>query len=86
VWDAVTDYADPRNPDEADQFPAGCKAMVVLAQWYRETLFLDYNLPGAPRVGFTDFDRFDTDGNREPVTWWPDFETFFASLRHFETV
>ncbi len=83
VWDTVTDYADPDHPDDADQFPAGSKAMIVLAQWYRETLFLDYNLPGAPRVGFVDFDRFDLDGKREAITWWKDFETFFASLRHY---
>jgi hypothetical protein len=84
VWDTVTDYADPANPDEAAQFPDGAKAMIVLAQWYRETLFLDYNQPGAPRVGYTDFDRYDTNGNRDTVMWWKDFETFFAALRHYE--
>lgn len=86
VWDTVTDYADPDNPDDASHFPEGAKAMIVLAQWYRETLFLDYNQPGAPRVGHTDFDRFDIHGNRDPVTWWTDFETFFAALRHYEPV
>lgn len=86
VWDTVTDYADPAAPDAANQFPPGAKGMIVLAQWYRETLFLDYNQPGAPRVGYTDFDRFDTDGNRDAVTWWKDFETFFAALRHYEPV
>jgi hypothetical protein len=85
VWESVTDYADPDNPDDADQFPPGAKAMVILAQWYRETLFLDYNQPGAPRVGFSDFDRFDTEGNRDPITWWKDFDTFFAALRIYET-
>ncbi len=86
VWDTVCDYADPDAPDEAGQFPDGAKAQLVLAQWYRETLFLDYNQPGAPRVGFTDFDRYDTEGNRDAVTWWKDFETFFAALRHYEPV
>ncbi len=86
VWDSVTDYADPDSPNDANQFPDGSKAMIVLAQWYRETLFLDYNQPGAPRVGYTDFDRFDIYGNRDPVTWWTDFETFFAALRHYEPV
>lgn len=86
VWDTVCDYANPNNPDEAGQFPDGSKAMIVLAQWYRETLFLDYNQPGAPRVGFTDFDRFDIDGEPDPVIWWPDFDAFFASLRHYEPV
>jgi len=84
VWDTMTDYADPDAPDEAARFPDGAKAMIVLAQWYRETLFLDYNQPGAPRVGFTDFDRFDLEGNRDAVTWWKDFETFFAALRHYD--
>ena len=84
VWDTVCDYADPEAPDDAAQFPEGAKAQLVLAQWYRETLFLDYNQPGAPRVGYTDFERYDTDGNRDTVTWWKDFETFFAALRHYE--
>ena len=84
VWDTVCDYADPAAPEDAAQFPEGAKAQLVLAQWYRETLFLDYNQPGAPRVGYTDFDRYDTDGNRDTVIWWTDFETFFAALRHYE--
>lgn len=84
VWDTVTDYADPDTPEDAAQFPDGAKAMIVLAQWYRETLFLDYNQPGAPRVGYTDFDRYDVNGNRDAITWWKDFETFFAALRHYE--
>ena len=86
VWDTVTDYADPDAPDDASQFPPGAKGMIVLAQWYRETLFLDYNQPGAPRVGYTDFDRFNADGSRDKIVWWKDFETFFAALRHYEPV
>lgn len=86
VWDTVCDYADPGAPEDAAQFPEGAKAQLVLAQWYRETLFLDYNQPGAPRVGYTDFDRYDLEGNRDSVTWWKDFETFFAALRHYEPV
>lgn len=86
VWEAVTDFADPADPDDAGQFPDGCQAMVVLAEWYQETLFLDYNQPGAPRVGYADFDRFDADGEREPVTWWASFDEFFAALRHYERV
>ncbi len=84
VWDTMADYADPDSPEGALQPPDGAKAMIVLAQWYRETLFLDYNQPGAPRVGYTDFDRIDLHGNRDTVTWWKDFETFFAALRHYE--
>jgi len=86
VWEAVTDFADPSNPDDEGQFPDGCQAMVILAEWYQETLFLDYNQPGAPRVGYADFDRFDADGEREPVTWWANFDAFFAALRHYERV
>jgi len=86
VWDAVCGHADPNAPDEADQFPHGSKAQLMLAQWYRETLFLDYNQPGAPRVGFADFDRFDAEANRDWVTLWEDFETFFVALRHYEPV
>lgn len=58
--------------------------MIVLAQWYRETLFLDYDQPGAPRAFYTDFDRYDVNGNRGAIIWWKDFETFFAALRHYE--
>lgn len=86
VSDTMADYADPDTPEAALQPPEGAKAMIVLAQWYRETLFLDYNRPGAPRVGYTDFDRVDLHGNRDPITWWKDFETFFAALRHYERV
>ncbi|MFN7179361.1 SMI1/KNR4 family protein [Hyphomonas sp.] len=85
VLETVRDYADPDVPGEA-YVPEGAAAMIVLAQWYRETLFLDYNQPGAPRVGFTDLDRFDLEGRPDEVTWWPDFEAFFAALRHYDQV
>jgi hypothetical protein len=85
VLETVRDYADPDVPGEA-WVPEGAAAMIVLAQWYRETLFLDYNQPGAPRVGYTDLDRFDLEGRPDEVTWWPDFEAFFAALRHYEQV
>ncbi|WP_353255274.1 hypothetical protein [Hyphomonas sp.] len=86
VWDTVCDHADPNAPDAADQFPHGSKAQLMLAQWYRETLFLHDNQPGGPRVGFTDFNRFDAEANRDRVTWWEDFETFFVALRQYEPV
>ncbi len=82
VYDSTTDFADPES--DADQFPGGCLNMLILAQWYRETLFLDYNEPGAPRVGFVDFDH--ADDWAEKCVWWPDFETFFAELRHYRDV
>ncbi|MFN4225122.1 MAG: SMI1/KNR4 family protein [Hyphomonas sp.] len=85
VQETIRDYADPGVPGEA-YVPEGAGAMIVLAQWYRETLFLDYNQPGAPRVGFADLDRFNAEGRPDEVIWWPDFETFFAALRHYDQV
>ena len=85
VLETLGDYADPDVPDEA-WVPEGAAAMIVLAQWQRETLFLDYNQPGAPRVGYTDLDRFDLEGQPDEITWWPDFEAFFAALRHYDEV
>jgi hypothetical protein len=78
VHDSVTDYADPVS--DAEAFPEGCAHMLILAQWYRETLFLDYNQPGAPRVGFVDFDQEDW---QTVCRWWPSFEAFFSELRHY---
>ena len=57
--------------------------MVVLAQWYRESLVLDYNQPGEPRVAFMDFDD---EAWMEQAVWWQDFERFFALLRHYDSV
>jgi hypothetical protein len=82
VHDSVTDYADPDDPDQADSFPDGAAERVVLAQWYRETLFLDYRLPGEPRVGFTNFD--DDDAEQKTI-WFADFDAFFALLRRTES-
>ncbi len=79
LFDAISDYAEPDTQPE--EFPEGCKQMMILAQWYRETLFLDYSNPGAPRVGFTDFDN---EAPLEKAVWWEDFDAFFASLRHYE--
>lgn len=81
VFDSITDFADPDT--EADRFPPGCKQMVVLAQWYQQTLLLDYTRPGEPTVVFADLDhpRWQAEALR-----WPSFAAFFASLRRYETV
>jgi hypothetical protein len=83
IFVAVSDYANADDPDDAHQYPPECHRMIVLAQWYRETLFLDYRLPGPPRVGHFDLDR---GWDEALVHWWPNFETFFGSLRRFEGV
>ena len=62
--------------------------MLILAQHYRHTLFLDYS-DGAeqgnePRVGCVDFDDF---SNWQPhCVWWESFDAFFAALRRYETL
>ncbi|RUS63576.1 SMI1/KNR4 family protein [Pseudorhodobacter sp. E13] len=79
---SIEDYADPQTQPE--MFPAGADRMIALAQWYRETLFLDYRTGGAPRVGFFDFDRSEDLRDAEwqdRAVWWSDFDAFFASLR-----
>lgn len=81
VFGSTTDFADPDDPDQRDMFPAGSRQLVVLAQWYRETLFLDYRNGAPPSVGFVDFDHADWEAH---VVRWPGFEAFFAALRHYE--
>jgi SMI1 / KNR4 family (SUKH-1) len=83
VFDSTNDFADPDDPDQADQFPDGCKQLIILAQWYRVTLFLDYTEGTPPTVGFVDFDLEDW---RAGVVRWNDFDTFFASLRRYKPV
>lgn len=84
AWDALVspdnfDWqlgTEVRSPDD--------RARIVLAQWNLELLFLDYSRPGPPRVGFTEFGRFDAEGEPVPILWWRDFDNFFAALRHYE--
>ncbi len=87
VFASVSDYADPDQPDQSDMFPDGCAKMVILAQWYRHTLFLDYGTADAsgntPSVGFVDFE--DDDWQAHCVRW-SSFEQFYSSLRHYEAV
>ena len=80
VHESFLSFADPEDDYYASYFKGGVENMIVLAQWYVETLFLDYNQPGEPRVGFVDFDQDDWP---EKVRWWPSFETFFSELRHY---
>ena len=83
VFASATDYADPEPADQSDMFPDGCAKMIILAQWYRHTLFLDYGAGDMPSVGFVDFE--DIDWHIHCVRW-PSFEVFYSSLRHYETV
>lgn len=85
LHESVTNYADPDNPDEADMFPQGCEKMIVLAQWYRHTLFLDYSESDLPSVGFVDFD-IDSEDWQAACVRWHSFEAFFKALRHFEAL
>ena len=84
VFDSVTDYADPEDESQAESFPDGCKKMIILAQWYRETLFLDYSAPSAPKLGFVDFDHCEQ--WQTQCVWWENFELFFSALRRYRTV
>jgi hypothetical protein len=84
IFESVTDYADPDDESQAESFPEGCKKMIVLAQWYRHTLFLDYNEPGVPKVGFVDFDH--SVQWQTHCVWWDSFEVFFSALRRYETL
>jgi SMI1 / KNR4 family (SUKH-1) len=83
LFESTTDFADPNDAEQADMFPDGCKKFVILAQWYRDTLFLDYSASDTPSVGFVDFDH--TDWQTHCVRW-SDFDAFFSAMRHYETV
>ncbi|MGL4230280.1 MAG: SMI1/KNR4 family protein, partial [Casimicrobium sp.] len=83
VFDSTNDFADPDDPDQVDQFPDGCRDLIILAQWYRVTLFLDYTQGTPPTVGFVDFDIEDW---RTGVVRWDSFDTFLASLRRYESI
>jgi len=82
IADTFLSFADPNDDDIfAYLFRDGTDKMVLLAQWYRESLFLDYNQPGEPRVGIADFDLEDW---AEHILWWPSFDAFFAELRYYD--
>ena len=77
-------FADPEDEESYGAlFKNGTENMVLLAQWYLESLFLDYNQVGEPRVGFVDFDQ---ENWLEQVIWWPSFDDFFAALRFYEDI
>lgn len=81
---SIGDYA--YSDEQPEEFPDGCDQMFILAQWYRETLFLDYRKATSPRVGFCDFDNVGVNDLRDPAwegraEWWEDFDTFFAALK-----
>jgi len=81
AWDTFLNFAAPEDEDYQELFTNGTERLVVLAQWYQQTLFLDYRTPGEPRVGFVDFDHPNWN---EEIRFWPDFDTFFSRLYHYE--
>ena len=84
VAESFLSFADPEDEENyGSLFKNGTENMVLLAQWYLESLFLDYNQEGQPRVGFVDFDR---ENWLEQVIWWPSFDVFFAALRFYEDI
>lgn len=81
VYDSVEDYAG--YPEDIEMFPKNSKRLIILAQWYRHTLFLDYRNSREPKLGFVDFDRFEDlqkDDWEKGAMWWKDFDTFFSQL------
>lgn len=85
VFESVSDYAD--YSEDLDMYPQNSKRLIILAQWYRETLFLDYRNATEPAVGFVDFDQFEnlqTDEWETGAFWWKDFDTFFSRLMRGE--
>ncbi|MFV0477904.1 MAG: SMI1/KNR4 family protein [Parahaliea sp.] len=83
VHDSTLDFT---CEDDAESFPAGAKQFLILAQWYRQTTFLDYRLCSGrqgvePRVGIVDFDKenWEADG-----LWFDSFDSFFSALRRVE--
>jgi hypothetical protein len=83
LFTRICNFADPDSPEYADQFPDGCRHMLVLAQWYQSTLFLDFNTPGEPKAGYVDFQHVEQWPAH--VIWWPSFADFFAQLRRYES-
>lgn len=82
AWESFLAFADPEDTEDyGELFTGGTERMLVLSQWYRQTLFLDYNQPGEPRVGWVDFDQIDWETR---VVWWRNFDEFFAQLRRFQ--
>ncbi|MFV0277459.1 MAG: SMI1/KNR4 family protein [Parahaliea sp.] len=79
VHDSFLDFT---GEDDTEAFPEGAKRLLVLAQWYRETTFLDYRKDGEPRVGIVDFDREDW---QDTALWFDSFDVFVAALRRVDS-
>ncbi|MFK7753447.1 MAG: SMI1/KNR4 family protein [Sedimentitalea sp.] len=79
VHESILDFA---SEDETDAFPEGAKRMLILAQYYQQTTFLDYRNSGEPRVGIADFDQ---DNWEEKGLWFDGFDAFFAKLARVES-
>lgn len=84
LLEAVTEFSAGNADSDVDLLPAGSAQLVILAQYYRYTLFLDYRSSTEPRVGFVDFDDF---SNWQPhCVWWENFDAFFSALRRFRAM
>ena len=81
VFDSVEDYAG--YPEDIQMFPKNSKRLIILAQWYRHILFLDYRESTESKLGFVDFDRYEDlqkDDWENDAVWWNDFDHFFSQL------
>ncbi len=81
VFDSVEDYAG--YPEDIQMFPKNSQRLIILAQWYRHILFLDYRESTEPKLGFVDFDRYEDlqkDDWEKGAVWWNDFDHFFSQL------
>jgi SMI1 / KNR4 family (SUKH-1) len=79
LYASYRDFLSEEEIEERDDIPTHAKKMIVLAQRYMDTTYLDYSEPGAPRVGIVDFD-----GINKCDVRFNDFDTFFAALKRGE--
>ncbi|MGH1467517.1 MAG: SMI1/KNR4 family protein [Bdellovibrionales bacterium] len=78
VYDSILDFA---YEDDTEAFPEGSEKLLILAQWYQQTTFLDYRYEGEPKVGIADFD----DENWEDhALWFKNFDEFFLEFKRID--
>lgn len=81
LLDTFAESSAGNDDSDVDLLPAGSAQLIILAQYYRCTLFLDYRSGTEPKVGFVDFDDF---SNWQPqCVWWENFDAFFSALRRY---
>lgn len=83
VYDSFLDFGDPEDDSYASYFQGGVEKLVVLTQYYQETLFVDYRNPSSVGIGFVDFAADDWP---DRIMSWESFDSFFDALRHYESV